>query len=158
MWGSAIRESLPTGRVTHRRIVVAKQVDRVIIALRTPFLDDRGEILNLIDAPFTSAAVIRSVKGAVRANHYHKTDYHYCWLQEGGMIYRQRPVGDTEPPQAWTIEPGQLFFTPPMYEHSMHFTEDSILFVFAKNNREMDNYEADTVRISPLEAGCNTRP
>lgn len=129
---------------------MARQDDGVIIPLRAPFVDDRGEILNLIDAPFESAAVIRSVRGAIRGNHYHKTDYHYCWLQEGGMVYYHRSVGDTKPPEAWTIKPGQLFYTPPMYEHAMHFSEDSILFVFARNNREMENYEADTVRISPL--------
>lgn len=122
----------------------------VIVPIRPPFVDARGKIRNLIDAPFTSAAVITSVKGAVRGNHYHKTDYHYCWLQKGKMIYRHRPVGSTAPPEQWTITAGQMFYTPPMYEHAMHFTQASVLFVFAKNNREMDNYEADTVRILPL--------
>jgi dTDP-4-dehydrorhamnose 3,5-epimerase-like enzyme len=124
---------------------------RVIIPVRAPVVDERGEILNLIDAPFMSAAVIRSKKGAIRGNHYHKTDYHYCWLQRGGMVYLHRPVGANEPPGRWTIKPGQLFYTPPMYEHAMHFTEDSILLVFARNNREMPNYEADTVRVLPIE-------
>lgn len=123
---------------------------QVIFSPRVPFVDDRGEIQNLIDAPFTSAAVIRSVKWAVRGNHYHKTDYHYCWLQSGKMVYLHRPVGSTAAPQQWVIEPGQLFYTPPLYEHAMHFTEASVLFVFARNNREMVNYEADTVRIPSI--------
>jgi len=122
----------------------------VIVPLRTPFFDARGEIQNLLDGHFGSALVIISVKGAIRANHYHKTDYHYCWLQSGSMIYAHRPVGDTNPPKAWVISPGQMFCTPPMYEHVMYFTEDSTLFVFARNNREMENYEEDTVRIPPL--------
>jgi len=126
------------------------RADEVLMALRPPFVDERGEILNLIDAPFTSAAVIRSKKGAVRGNHYHKTDYHYCWLQSGGMVYLHRPIGEAQAPQRWTIKPGQLFYTPPGYEHAMHFTEDSVLLVFARNNREMANYEADTVRVTPI--------
>ena len=121
-----------------------------IIPLREPFVDQRGQIHNLIDVPFTSAAVITSVKGAVRANHYHQTDYHYCWLQSGGLVYYHRPVGQTTPPQRWVIVPGQLFYTPPRYEHAMVFTADSVLLAFAKNNREMANYEADTVRISSI--------
>ena len=121
---------------------------RVII--RPPFVDERGQILNLVDAPFTSAAVITSVKGAVRGNHYHKDDYHYCWLQKGRMLYYHRPVGDASAPTEWVITAGQLFYTPPMYEHAMHFTEDSVLLVFAKNNREMANYEADTIRVAPF--------
>jgi dTDP-4-dehydrorhamnose 3,5-epimerase-like enzyme len=122
----------------------------VIIPIREPFVDERGQILNLIDVPLTSAAVITSVKGAVRGHHYHKTDYHYCWLQSGGMVYLHRKLGDRSAPGRWTIKPGQMFYTPPGYEHAMHFTEDSVLFVLARNNREMANYEADTVRVAAL--------
>ena len=123
---------------------------RVVIARRRPFKDARGTILNLIDEPFTSAAMITSVKGATRGNHYHKTDYHFCWLQSGGMIYRHRPAGSKEATPEWIIKPGQVFYTPPQYEHVMYFTEDSVMIVFARNNREMANYEADTVRVPPL--------
>jgi hypothetical protein len=126
------------------------EVTSVIVPQRKPFVDDRGEIRNLIDAPFTSAAVITSVKGAIRGNHYHKTDSHYCWLQRGGIDYYHRPVGDTKPPQKWTIKPGDLFYTPPMYEHFMSFTEDSVMFAFARNPRGMDSYEADTVRVPAI--------
>jgi len=123
---------------------------QVLFEPRTPFVDERGEIRNLLDVPITSIAVIRSVKGAVRANHYHKTDYHYCWLQAGSLLYAHRPVGSTAAPTQWRIRAGQIFYTPPMYEHVMRFTEDSVMLAFAKNNREMANYEADTVRIAPL--------
>ena len=124
---------------------------RVIIPIRKPFVDARGEIKNLIDAPFTSAAVIASVKGAVRGNHYHKNDYHYCWLQSGEMEYFHRPRGSRQKPGCWIIKPGQMFYTPPQYEHAMVFTKKSVLFVFARNNREMKNYEADTIRIAPIQ-------
>ena len=123
----------------------------IIIRPREPFIDGRGRIQNLLDAPFTSAAVVTSVKGAVRGNHYHKTDYHYCWLQSGGLIYLHRPAGAAAPPERWVIRPGQLFYTPAGYEHAMRFTEDSVMVVLARNNREMANYEADTVRVPPLK-------
>ena len=123
---------------------------RVLIPTRPPFIDDRGQIQNLIDVPVTSIAVITSVKGAVRANHYHKTDYHYCWLQRGRLLYAHRPAGATTPAERWEITAGQIFYTPPMYEHVMQFLEDSVFLAFSKNNREMPNYEADTVRIAPL--------
>jgi len=124
----------------------------VIIPQPQPFVDERGAIQNLVEVPFGSALVITSVKGAVRGNHYHKTDYHYAWLQRGGLIYYHRPVGDTAPPKRWVITPGQIFYTPPMYEHAMHFTEDAVLIVFARNTRQMANYEEDVVRIPPLVA------
>ena len=128
---------------------MAQPID-VIVPQRPPFIDERGEIRNLIDTAFTSAAVITSVNGAIRGNHYHKTDYHYCWLQKGELIYAHRPVGDTSRPKEWLIKAGEIFYTPPMYEHVMVFTQDSVMFAFARNNREMKNYEADTIRISPV--------
>lgn len=125
---------------------------QVMIPAPQPFVDERGTIQNLLEAPFGSALVITSVAGAVRGNHYHKTDYHYAWLQRGGLIYAHRPVGDTHPPQRWVIAPGQIFYTPPMYEHVMEFTEESVLIVCARNSRQMECYEADLIRIPSLLA------
>lgn len=121
-----------------------------LVSQRSPFIDDRGVIQHLLDAPFASAVVITSVKGAIRGNHYHQTDFHYCWLQRGGLTYYHRPVGDSNPPQAWAIRPGQIFYTPPMYEHAMHFTEDSVMLAFARNSRETVHYETDIVRVPPI--------
>lgn len=121
-----------------------------VVPLPAPFNDDRGTIQNLVDLPLGSALVILSKKGAVRANHYHKTDFHYSWLQSGRMIYAHRPVGNKEPPRQWVIGPGQLFYTPPMHDHVMQFLEDSVLFVVARNIRASADYESDTVRIPPL--------
>ena len=122
----------------------------ILISVRAPILDARGAIQNLIDAPFGSAAVISSVKGAIRANHYHATDYHYCWLQRGRLRYYQRPVGSDAPPACRIIEAGELYYTPPRYEHAMLFLEDSVFFVFSKHSRDMAHYEADTVRIPSI--------
>ena len=145
---SSLKRRRSATAVSSRR--VPGRAVQVIVPQREPFVDERGEIRNLIDAPFTSAAVITSVKGAVRGNHYHKSDYHYTWLQRGEMVYAHRPVGDPNPPRHWVIAAGQLFYTPPGYEHAMRFTKDSVMIVFARNNREMAHYEADTVRVPPL--------
>ena len=123
---------------------------QVIYSPSAPFVDARGELQQLIAAPFQSVLVMKSVKGAVRGNHYHHTDYHYCWLQSGSLLYAHRRAGDTAPPQEWRIRPGQIFYTPPLYEHAMYFTADSIVVVLARNAREMAHYEEDTVRIAPL--------
>lgn len=119
----------------------------VIVPLPAPFVDERGEIQNLAEGAFGSALVITSRTGAIRANHYHKTDYHYCWLQSGRVVYYYRPVGSKTPPAEITIGPGQVFYTPPMEEHAMRFLDDSVMLCFARNSRSMANYEADTVRV-----------
>ncbi len=123
---------------------------KILFRPREPFVDARGEILNLVDAPFESAAVIRSEAGAVRGNHYHKTDYHYTWLQSGLMEYYHRSAGTKGTAEHWTVRPGDIIYSPPGYEHTMVFPEPSVMFVFARNNREMANYEQDIVRVPDL--------
>lgn len=122
-------------------------MDTVIIDLPTPFTDGRGSLQMLIDFPISSVLVITSKKGSVRANHYHRQDDHYCYLAAGRMEYHYRPAGSIQPPKVVTIEPGQMFYTPPMVEHAMKFLEDSVFYVFSKLNRDQQSYESDVVRV-----------
>lgn len=113
----------------------------------TPYVDERGTITPLIEGiDFKSVLLIESKKGAIRANHWHKKDYHYCFLIKGEMNYYERAVGSNEKPQKLQVKTGDLFYTAPRREHCMEFTKDSIFFCFSKLNREQTNYENDTVR------------
>ena len=123
-------------------------MDEVIIELQSPHADQRGAIQMLIDFPIGSALVITSGKGSVRGNHYHKEDDHYSYLASGRIEYYHRPAGSSEPPAVMIIEPGQMFYSPPMVEHTMKFLEDSVFYVFAKLNRDQESYEADVVRVN----------
>ena len=60
-----MRPSLGTS--AGRQLTQSPHIGRmdIIIPQREPFVDERGEIRNLVDAPFTSAAAITSVKGAI---------------------------------------------------------------------------------------------
>ena len=119
----------------------------VLIGLPPPYADDRGAIQMLIDFPIGSASVITSKKGSIRGNHYHKEDDHYCFLASGRIQYHYRTTESGDPPESLIIEPGQMFYSPPMVEHTMRFLEDSVFYVFAKLNRDQESYEADVVRV-----------
>ncbi|MDA0999768.1 MAG: cupin domain-containing protein [bacterium] len=123
----------------------------VIIPLEKPFVDDRGVIQNLIEAPMRMAVMIESRKGSIRANHYHKTDWHYCYVIKGEIEYFHRPVGDETPPEKIIVKEGELFFTPPMVEHAMRFTEDTLFLTLSRNARDHEAYESDLVRIRLIE-------
>lgn len=125
-------------------------MSEVIKELPKPFVDDRGEIQNLLSDHNGSCVIIKSVKGSQRANHYHKEDYHYCYLISGGITYSERPVGSTETPKEYTITPGTMFYTGPLVEHCMYFTEDSVFLTFGGGTRSQEDYENDLVRISSL--------
>lgn len=120
----------------------------VIINLQPPIVEDRGKIQMLVDFNIGSSLVITSIKDSTRGNHYHKEDDHYAYLAEGKIEYYYRPAGSSEPPEKLIIQPGQMFYTPSMVEHTMKFLEDSTFYVFAKRHRDQDDYESDIVRVN----------
>jgi len=109
--------------------------------------DVRGSIQSLVNIPMKNISLITSVKGSVRSNHYHKTDWHFCYVLEGEIDYYHRKVGDKEAPKLEKIKKDELFFTPPMVEHAMVFHKDTSFLTLGGNSRVQTEYEADLVRI-----------
>jgi quercetin dioxygenase-like cupin family protein len=120
---------------------------KVIVPLQKPFADNRGVIQPLVDATMRSALIITSKKGTVRANHYHKTDWHYCYVLSGSIEYHHRPVGSKAKPGRVLVKTGELFFTPPLVEHAMVFPEDTTFLTLSCNKRDQKAYEEDLIRI-----------
>src|SRR3954465_14632396 len=116
--------------------------DQVEVPLDKPFTNENGVIQNLVLERFTSSAIIPSVPGCIRANHYHKTDWHYSYVVSGAIEYYWRPVGSKQRPSTQTFEQGQMFFTPPMVEHAMFFREPTVFITFAKNIRDHEHHES----------------
>ena len=118
-----------------------------LVPLEKPFVDGRGVIQPLVDLMMKSAVLISSKKGALRANHYHKTDWHYCYVVEGCIEYFHRPTGSSTEPQRLLVREGEMMFTPPMVDHAMKFPEDTVFLTLSRNPRDHASYEADVVRI-----------
>jgi len=104
----------------------------------------------LVDLPMESCVLIESRKGSVRANHYHRTDWHFCYVLSGSIEYYERPTGSNQKPNKVLIRTGELFFTPPMVDHAMVFPEDTVFLTLGRNSRKQEAYEADVVRIPPI--------
>ena len=128
-----------------------KYLNNPVVALETPHSDNRGSIIPVVDEKMESCVIITSKKGTVRANHFHKTDWHYCYLTEGEIDYFWRSTGDKNKPKKVTIKPGQCFFTPPLVDHAMVFTMDSSFICLGRNPRDQATYEADIERINLVE-------
>lgn len=122
------------------------------------YRDDRGVMVPILDHDMKSAVLIKSELGAVRANHYHKTDWHHCYLLDGAAEYIFRPVGSQETPTVMRAVGGQVIFTPPMMEHAMVFTEPTSMLTLGRNYRIQEVYEADIVRIPPLQELVGQKP
>ena len=96
---------------------------KVKVKLVGNFNDNRGQILNITNSLFRSCAIIKSKKNSIRANHYHKKDWHYCYVLKGEIEYYHRVHGLETKPKKIIIKAGELFFTPPMVDHEMKFLE-----------------------------------
>jgi dTDP-4-dehydrorhamnose 3,5-epimerase-like enzyme len=119
------------------------------VPLDDPFTNHNGTIQNLVLKNMTSVAALTSVKGAVRANHYHKTDWHYAYVVSGSVAYFERPIGSDFIPEPTVFRKGEMFFTPPMKEHTMVFlADDSVIITMARNVRSHDSHEADLERVT----------
>ncbi|MBI4062714.1 MAG: hypothetical protein HY401_00250 [Elusimicrobia bacterium] len=124
-----------------------QDVKDTLIALPAPFVDERGLIQPLLERAMQSALIIHSKKGSLRANHYHKTDWHYCYLVTGSMEYYYRKTNSAEKPACLKVKAGQMIFTPPMVDHAMKFLEDTIFVALSRNQRDQENYEDDVIRV-----------
>ena len=118
-----------------------------LVKLQNPHSDERGYIQPLCDLNMKSASLIFSKKNSWRANHYHKTDWHYIYVVSGSFDYYYRATNSNEEIRKILVKKENLLFTPPMFDHAMFYTEDTNIFVVSRNPRDQKTYEEDTVRI-----------
>ncbi|TSC63577.1 MAG: hypothetical protein G01um1014106_475 [Parcubacteria group bacterium Gr01-1014_106] len=135
---------------THRAHTRTTNVDEAITTPEVVADDPRGVIEKLAEGNFQSVLRITSKAGTVRANHYHKQDSHTCYLVKGKIEYVTRDaLNETAPLERVMIEPGHVFYTPPMLAHAMVFVEDSEFYCFTTSSRHTQaEYEDDIVRVT----------
>jgi quercetin dioxygenase-like cupin family protein len=123
-----------------------------VVKLEKPFVDSRGSIQPLVDVMMKSAVLIESKAGSLRANHYHKTDWHYCYVVSGTIEYLHRPTGSDQEPDTILVNEGEMVFTPPMIDHGMKFPVDTVFLTLSRNPRDQESYEADVVRVDMVSS------
>lgn len=119
--------------------------------IKPEFTDERGEITMILDDGKTAilnVLIITSKKGAVRGNHYHKEDSHYCYMIDGKMEYFEKPVGADDSKMETTIlEKGDMVYSPSMMVHAFRFLENTTWVCLATKSRKDGAYEKDIVRV-----------
>ena len=119
-----------------------------LINLAESHKDERGSIQPLCDLNMKSVSIITTKKNSWRANHYHKTDWHYIYVLKGQFDYFFKKTNSSEKTKKLVVKKGQLLFTGPMVDHAMLYTEETEILVVSKNPRDQKTYEEDTVRIN----------
>lgn len=117
------------------------------IKIRKPYIDNRGKITNILDLSIGSTAIIYSKKGSIRANHYHKRHWHYCYVLDGRIEYYSKKRNSSEKIKKEVFKKGDLFYTPPQIIHAMHFPINTTFITLGSKSRSKESYEKDLVRV-----------
>ena len=123
-----------------------------LVNLEKPFVDLRGSIQPLVDSLMKSAVMIHSKAGSLRANHYHKTDWHYCYVISGKIKYYYKELNSDKKTELLIVEKGNMIFTPPLVEHCMKFPEDTLFLTLSRNPRDQETYESDVIRTNLIDS------
>lgn len=122
-----------------------------VLHIKPEFVDKRGGITRLVDQDkLAIQAILRitSKKGTVRANHYHKKDYHYIYIESGSCRYSEKPANKKRAKvETVILKPGDLVLTNPGIIHAMDFLKDTVFYAFSTEKREHKKYEEDTKRV-----------
>ena len=108
--------------------------------------DTRGEILSIVDEPVMNVSIITCNAGALRSNHYHRSDFHFMYVLEGEIDYFYKAV-DSDEVRYLKIKAGDNIFTPDNEVHATYFPLKTRLIVSSKYPRDQETYEKDTVRM-----------
>ena len=119
------------------------------------FVDERGGIARIIDQdkfPIRAILRITSKKGTSRANHYHKTDYHYIYVESGRCEYSEKDSNDSNGKvESAILESGDVVSSKPGMIHGVKFLEDTVFYAFTSERRGQAEYEKDIKRIKIVE-------
>ena len=66
------------------------------------------------------------------------------------MEYFYRKTGSEDEPEKVIARTGDMVFTPPMVDHAMHFTKDTVFLTLSRNPRDQETYEADVERVEVI--------
>lgn len=117
-----------------------------IIKITNKYEDERGIIENITPpVQIKDSLYITGKKGAIRGNHYHKKDIHYCYVVSGQIKYCWQDHGSDKTEET-ILNPGDMVVNGLLEKHRFEFLEDGAFIAMATESREQENYEADTVR------------
>jgi len=106
------------------------------------FVDKRGKISNYeLTEPINLIGYIESVKGSMRANHYHPIQEQKILLVKGQFISIYKNLFEKNAPKiTHVINEGDSVVTKPNVAHTMVFTQDSIFLNLVRGERKHENY------------------
>ncbi len=116
------------------------------------FIDKRGKISNYeLPEPINLIGYIESIKGSMRANHFHPIQEQKILLIKGQLISVYKSLLDKNATKiTHVVNEGETVVTRPNVAHTMIFTKDSIFLNLVRGEREHENYGVTHTLPYPL--------
>lgn len=116
-----------------------------LIPITNKYEDERGLIENITpDQQIQDILLITGKRGAVRGNHYHKTDQHYCYILRGTIMYEYQTLDGRK--NYKELHAGDMVVNDIQEKHRFTFLTDGAFIAMATKSRKQEDYEEDTVR------------
>lgn len=113
-------------------------------------VDTRGKIADIFfNANIEHVAIVDTVAGSRRGDHYHEKSTQHMIMTKGSMEYWFKQLGSDEPPKCVVMKEGDIVTTRPYEIHTLIYKEAGTFIVFSEGVRGGSNYEKDTIRINP---------
>jgi hypothetical protein len=113
------------------------------------YIDQRGVIrMILANCSIGSISKITTYANNWRARHYHPNDFHFCEILDGEIEYYEREHGSDKKPIKNIYRTGDIFYTPPNFDHEMIFNRYTVFNCYSKLPRSQENYEKETIRFN----------
>ncbi len=111
------------------------------------FVDERGSIYDIVEAPVGHVGLVTFTKGAIRANHYHLESTQYSLVLSGTIKVTTSEV-DGSNKQESILEEGMLSTVAPYIVHTYEALSEAKMLDITTLSRAADGYEKDTVRMT----------
>ncbi len=122
-----------------------------VTKIKPAFSDDRGAIIDVLEAEVHHTGIITFSGDAVRANHYHKKQTQYTYITMGKVELKTKDAKNPDAPvEKFLLEPGDLATIPPFTIHAYRALEPTSMLCLTTLPRSSELYEEDTFRVEPL--------
>lgn len=111
-----------------------------ILAPNFTFLDQRGDLVQLVRDGWKQVNYIESKKGVIRGNHFHKLNREAFYVISGRF---RLTLQNNDIKEECLFQKGDMFLINPLVVHSFEFDEDTQLISLYDRGVEIDEDNKD---------------
>ncbi len=119
----------------------------IIKKINPVYVDERGEITDLLNEKINHVGFITTKKDVVRAKHYHKQSIQYSYILRGKFEVIVANPNNLDEREKFILNAGEIIIIQSNIVHVFRALEDSDMIDMISLSRTGTGYEDDVVRV-----------